>query len=113
MRAEQHVFAALAGHQAAEAERLAPQFEWLQITRRGGVFAVARVRFARPRMTITLRIERADTLLQAEVQVDEGAAHPPTMVDAVLQFADAVAAQLEFAVFDEVVGAQIGEPGIE
>lgn len=37
----------------------------------------------------------------------------PTVVDAELRFADAVAAQLELAVFDEVVGAQVREAGAD
>ena len=98
--------AALAGHQAAETEGLAPHFERLQIARGGGVFAVTRIRLAGAWITVALSVERADAFLHPQVEVDEGAADPPTVVDAELRFADAVAAQLEFAVFDEIVGAQ-------
>src|SRR5450830_920736 len=43
LRTEQDVLATLAGHQAAEAERLAPQLERLQVAERGGVFAITGV----------------------------------------------------------------------
>ena len=60
-----------------------------------------------------LVLECVPTFLHIQVEVDEGSADPPTVVDAELRFADVVAAQLELAVFDEVVGAQVREAGAD
>ena len=69
--AEQHILTTLAGHQAAEAERLAPQFEGVQIAKRCGVFAIARISLARSRVVIGLGVEGANAVLHAQVDVEE------------------------------------------
>ena len=60
-----------------------------------------------------LRIESTDALLHASIEVDERAADTTAMVETELRFADAIAAQFELAVFDEVVAAQVRQPGTE
>ncbi|MNN31217.1 hypothetical protein D3C81_1448940 [compost metagenome] len=60
-----------------------------------------------------LSVEGANALLHAGVKVDESTADAATVVEAELRFADAVAAQFEFAVFDEVVGAQVRQASAE
>ncbi|VVP61552.1 hypothetical protein PS880_06308 [Pseudomonas fluorescens] len=103
----------LAGHQTAETERLVPQLERLQIAQRGGVFAVARIGFVGAGMVIGLRIEGADAVLHAHVQIDESTADAPPVIEAKLRFAEAIAAQGELAFFNEVVAAQGRHPGVE
>ena len=111
--AEQHVFAALAGGQAGETERLAPQREGLQVADGGGVLAVARIRHARQGVMIALGVEGAGAVLHAHIDVDERTADTTTMVDAQLQFTEAVAALFEAAAIDVVVGSQVGQADVE
>ncbi|MOA03932.1 hypothetical protein D3C78_1234630 [compost metagenome] len=70
----------------------------MQVAEGGGVFAIARIRQPGARVVIALGIEGADALLQAQVEVDEGIANPPSMVDAELRLADAIATPGDLAV---------------
>ncbi|KWV85501.1 hypothetical protein PFLmoz3_04745 [Pseudomonas fluorescens] len=88
----------------------------MQVADGGGVFAVARIGLApTERVTLVLRlgVEQADAALHAKVQVDEGTADAPTVVDAQLQFAEAVAAGLGACVEDVVVGAQVRQADVD
>lgn len=62
---------------------------------------------------IALGIKGTDAVLHPEVHVDESIAKTPAMVEAPLGFTDAVTAQIQLAVFDVVVGAQVGQAGAQ
>src|SRR5690606_33811964 len=81
LRAVEHVFALLRGGQGVETEVLAAQLERLQVAQGEGVFVVAGVRLARLRVVLALGAERAEALLPAGVEVDEGAADAPAVVE--------------------------------
>ena len=62
---------------------------------------------------IALGVEGAGAVLHAHIDVDERTADTTTMVDAQLQFTEAVAALFEAAAIDVVVGSQVGQADVE
>ena len=62
---------------------------------------------------ITLGVEGTDAILQAQVNVEESPADSTPVVDAKARLAEAIAADRQLAVFDEVVGTQVGQRGVE